>query len=157
MSTRFNNLNFYIDIRVNENSFSRKEMNYNFNINKPLNLSLNYNETDKSAYSDVSNDSKNLDLSVSKNINENIEISYNTNLDLKNNYSPYSDSLRISLFDECSRLDLTYENTRYNDNYNTTPGQKIGITFSMDYLGFFGYEQKTNLFFQEPGNFNYGL
>ena len=157
MSTGFNNLNFNVDIRVDENSFSKKEMNYNFNINKPLNLSLNYNETDKSAYNNVSDDSKNLSLSVSRNINKNIEVSYNSNLDLKNNYSPYSDSLKISLYDECSRLDLTYGNTRYNDNYNTTPEQKIGITFSMDYLGFFGYEQKTNLFFKEDGNFTYGL
>jgi len=27
----------------------------------------------------------------------------------------------------------------------------------MDYLGFFGYEQTTDLFFNEPGDFNYGL
>ena len=27
----------------------------------------------------------------------------------------------------------------------------------MDYLGFFGYEQKSNLFFEETGEFNYGL
>ena len=94
---------------------------------------------------------------MSKKINENVEVSYNSNLDLKNNYSPYSESLSISLFDECSNLNLTYNNTRYSDNYNTTPEQRIGITFSMDYLGFFGYEQKTNLFFQEAGNFNYGL
>ncbi len=157
MSTSYNDLKLNVDIRVDENSFSRKEMNYNINIDKPVNLSLNYYETDKSAYKDVSNDTKSLSFLISKKINENLEISYDSNLDLKNNYSPYTDSLRISLFDECSRLDLTYKNTRYNDNYNTTPGQKIGITFSMDYLGFFGYEQKTNLFFQEPGNFNYGL
>jgi hypothetical protein len=157
MSTAINEINFRGDIRIDENSFSRKEMNYNFNIDKPINISLNYNETGKSAYNTVSNDTKSLNFSVSKEVNENIEISYSSNLDLKNNYSPYSDSLRISLFDECSRLDLTYSNTRYNDNYNTTPEQKIGITFSMDYLGFFGYEQKTNLFFQEAGNFNYGL
>ena len=157
MSTTIDYINFRIDIRVDENSFSRKEMNYYFNMNRNLNLSVNYNETSKSAYKTLSNDSKSLDLNISKVINENIEVSYNSNLDLKNNYSPYTDSLRISLFDECSRLDLTYNNTRYNDNYNTTPEQKIGITFSMDYLGFFGYEQKTNLFFQETGNINYGL
>ena len=157
MSTNYNDLNLNVDIRVDESSFSRKEMNYNINIDKPVHLSINYNETDKSAYKNVSSDTKSLSFLISKKIKENIEISYDSNLDLKNNYSPYSDSLRISLFDECSRLDLTYENTRYNDNYNTTPEQKIGITFSMDYLGFFGYEQKTNLFFQEAGNFNYGL
>ena len=156
VSTNINYINFRTDIRVDENSFSRKEMNYNFSIDGPINLSLNYNETSKNAYKRVSNDTKSLNFLISKKINENVEISYNSNLDLKNNYSPYSDSLRISLFDECSRLDLTYDNTRYSDNYNTTPAQKIGITFSMDYLGFFGYEQKTNLFFQEAGNIDYG-
>ena len=35
--------------------------------------------------------------------------------------------------------------------------KRIGITFSMDYLGFFGYEQSTDLLTQEPGNFTYGL
>ena len=157
LSTNNKYLNFNVDIRVDENSFSRKEMNYSFSINSPLNLSLNYNETDKSAYSNVSNDTKSLSLTASRKITDNIEVSYNSNLDLKNNYSPYSDSLKISLFDECSRLDLTYDNTRYSDDYNTTPEQKIGLTFSMDYLGFFGYEQKTNLFFKEDGNFTYGL
>tara|TARA_B100001057_G_scaffold485646_1_gene565628 strand:- start:181 stop:1098 length:918 start_codon:yes stop_codon:yes gene_type:complete len=157
MSTAVNYIDFRVDIRVDENTLSKKEMNYNFNLERPLELNVNYNETSKSAYKTLSNDTKGLNLSISKNINENIEVSYNSNLDLKNNYSPYSDSLSISLFDECSRLDLTYDNTRYSDNYNTTPEQKIGITFSMDYLGFFGYEQKTNLFFQETGNVNYGL
>ena len=28
--------------------------------------------------------------------------------------------------------------------------ETIGLTFSMDYLGFFGYEQSTNLFLKEP-------
>jgi len=27
----------------------------------------------------------------------------------------------------------------------------------MDYLGFFGYEQSTDLFFKEPGKMNYGF
>ena len=90
-------------------------------------------------------------------INKNIYIGLNSNLDVKNNYDPYSSSLRISLFDDCSKLDITYTNTRYNDNFNTQPEETIGITFSMDYLGFFGYEQTTDLFFSEPGNLNYGL
>ena len=34
--------------------------------------------------------------------------------------------------------------------------KQLSISFHMDYLGFFGYEQKSNLFFEEPGNFNYG-
>ena len=31
------------------------------------------------------------------------------------------------------------------------------LNFSMDYLGFFGYEQTTDLFFTKPGSLNYGL
>ena len=30
-------------------------------------------------------------------------------------------SLKISLFDECSQLDISYSNTRFNDNFNTQP------------------------------------
>ena len=63
----------------------------------------------------------------------------------------------MSVFDECSNLAVTYSDTRFNDNFNTQPEQKLSFTFSMDYLGFFGYEQSTNLFFEEPGSFNYGL
>ena len=80
-----------------------------------------------------------------------------SSLDVKNNYDPYSSKLNLSIFDECSQLDITYTNTRFNDNYNTQPKETIGITFSLDYLGFFGYEQSTDLFFTEPGNLNYGL
>ena len=50
-----------------------------------------------------------------------------------------------------------YKDERFNDNYNTQPNETISLRFSMDYLGFFGYEQKSNLFFEEPGSFNYGL
>ena len=63
----------------------------------------------------------------------------------------------MSLFDDCSQLDISYSNTRFNDNFNTQPKETIGLTFSMDYLGFFGYEQSTNLFLKEPGNFDYGF
>jgi len=54
-------------------------------------------------------------------------------------------------------LDISYSNTRFNDNFNTQPEEKISFTFNMDYLGFFGYEQSTDLFFKEPGSVNYGL
>ena len=54
--------------------------------------------------------------------------------------------MKITLFDECSQLDVTYSHTRFNDNYNTNPEEKINFMFTMDYLGFFGYEQTTNAF-----------
>jgi hypothetical protein len=51
------------------------------------------------------------------------------------------------------RLDISYSNTRFNDNFNTQPEEKISFTFSMDYLGFFGYEQTTDLFFERTGKY----
>ena len=38
-----------------------------------------------------------------------------------------------------------------------TFNETISINFYMDYIGFFGYEQSTDLFFKEPGSMNYGL
>ena len=76
---------------------------------------------------------------------------------MKNNYNPYQSLFKISIFDECSQLDINYSNTRFSDNFNTKPEERISLTFRMDYLGFFGYEQTTNLFFSEPGSMNYGL
>ena len=98
-----------------------------------------------------------MELGIGKKLNENVNLYYNSNMDLKNNYSPYSRSLNLNLNDDCSRLVISYKDVRFNDNYNTTPSETIGISFYMDYLGFFGYEQKTNVFFEEPGNINYGL
>ena len=31
---------------------------------------------------------------------------------------------------------MSYTNVRFNDNFNTLPEEKIGLTFHMDYLGF---------------------
>ena len=72
-------------------------------------------------------------------------------------YDPYKNTVQLSLFDDCSQLNISYSNTRFNDNFNTQPEEKISLTFIMDYLGFFGYEQSTDLFFKEPGSMNYGL
>ena len=76
---------------------------------------------------------------------------------MRNNYDPYKSIFNLSLFDECSQLDISYSNTRFNDNFNTQPEEIISFTFNMDYLGFFGYEQSTDLFFKEAGSVNYGL
>jgi hypothetical protein len=43
-------------------------------------------------------------------------LGFNSNLDVKNNYDPYKSKLKLSLFDECSQLDIGYSNTRFNDN-----------------------------------------
>ena len=154
---RLKDVLFKIDARLDNNDYSKKEMNYSIDFEKNINFSLIYNETQSDAFKNLSNDTQSIIFGVSKKINENIKIGLNSNLDVKNNYDPYSSNLNISLFDECSKLDITYTNTRYNDNFNTHPEETIGITFRMDYLGFFGYEQSTDLFFSEPGNLNYGL
>ena len=151
------NILFKIDSRFDQKKLSKKEMNYSFTLDKPVNLSVNYNETQKEAFKDMSNDTQSINFEVSKNINENINISLASSLDVKNNYDPYKSILKISLFDECSQLDINYSNTRFNDNFNTAPEEIIGITFIMDYLGFLGYEQSTDLFFTDPGNLNYVL
>ena len=151
------NILFVMDTRLDEKTLSKKEINYSLIFEDPLKINLSYNETQKEAFKDLSNDTQSLKLGVSKKINENFELSYSSNLDVKNNYDPYESTLRIILADECSQLDINYTNTRFNDDYNTKPQETIGMSFSMDYLGFFGYEQTTDLFFKEPGNINYGL
>ena len=64
-------------------------------------------------------------------------------MDLKNNYSPLTQSIKISLFDECSKLDISYIDERFNDNYNTQPNETISISFHMDYLGFLAMSKKV--------------
>jgi lipopolysaccharide assembly outer membrane protein LptD (OstA) len=146
-----------IDARLGEGNLSKKEMNYEINFKKFINTSLIYNETQSEAYSNLSNDTQSIVLGISKKVNDNININIDSNLDVKNNYDPYKSIFKLSLFDECSQLNISYSNTRFNDNFNTQPEEKISFTFNMDYLGFFGYEQSTDLFFKEPGSINYGF
>ena len=61
-----------------------------------LHQGLNYNETQKEAFKDLSNDTQSLNIGISKKINDNIKLNYNSNLDVKNNYDPY-ESLFLSL------------------------------------------------------------
>ncbi len=156
-STSNEKISFNTDIRLDEKDLTKKEINYSLNLKSLLDINLNYNETNKESYKDRSDDSKDFGLGISKEINDNLNLSYNTQIDLKNEFSPYSSHLSINIFDECSQLTIGYSDTRFNDNFNTQPEQKLSFTFSMDYLGFFGYEQSTKLFFEEPGSFNYGL
>ncbi len=143
--------------RLDQDNLSKKEMNYSFISKNIFDFSLNYNETQSEAFEDLSKDTQSIDFEISKKINNNLILGYRSNLDVKNNYSPYQSLFKISIFDECSQLDINYSNTRFNDNFNTKPEEKISLTFSMDYLGFFGYEQSTDLFFSKPGSLNYGF
>ena len=120
-------------------------MNYSMNYGKNFDFFLNYNETDEEAFKNLSNDTKSLNYSLSKRINKNINVQFSSNLDLKNNYDPYQSSVKIILSDECSELELTYSNSRYNDNLiRSLPANRT--TFRLDYLALMK-EQSTDLLF----------
>lgn len=154
--TNFNEMFFKIDTRLSNSELEKKELNYFFEYSDIFDFKLNYNETDAGSFSELSTDTKFLGATVEKKLNENALISISSNIDLKNDYSPLTQTIKLSLFDECSNLDIAYINERFNDNNNTKPSETINISFSMDYLGFFGYEQKSNVFFEESGEFSYG-
>ena len=154
--TGLNNISFQIDARLSNRELEKKEMNYYLTYSNLFDFELGYNETNSNAFKGLSSDTQSLSSIISKNLNDNVVLSVNSDLDLKNNYSPLKQSLKITLLDECSKLDITFSDQRYNDNYNTLPSETISISFYMDYLGFFGYEQKSNVFFEERGEFNYG-
>ena len=156
VKTNINNLFFKIDSRLSNKDLEKKEMNYFFEYSDIIDFKLNYNETDAKAFDSLSTDTQFLGASIEKNLNENVLLSFSSDLDLKNNYSPLKQVVKLSLFDECSKLDISYIDERFNDNYNTKPSETINISLSMDYLGFFGYEQKSNVFFEKTGEFNYG-
>ena len=154
--SEFNSFSVNFDTRIEKSSYNKKEMNVEFKIHEPVEITLNYHETQKNAYSENSNDTEYLGITLQRKILDNFIFSYNSNIDLKNNFSSYYDSIGLRLFDDCSELNIQYSNRRYNDDYNTSPEELLSINFSMDYLGFFGYQQSTDLFFQEAGNIDYG-
>ena len=156
-STNIKNLSINLDTRLDKNSLKKKEMNVSINTSNPFNISLNYHETQKEAFEENSNDTENLGINLEKQINDNLILGYSSNIDLKNGFNSYYDIFKLKVFDDCSELNIQYSNRRYNDNYNTSPEELLSINFRMDYLGFFGYQQSTNLFFQEPGSVDYGL
>ena len=155
--TKFKNFHINLDMRIDKSSFAKKEMNISLIKDNPLKISLDYHETQKNAFSENSNDTEYLGIGLEKKINDNFILAYSSNIDLKNNFSSYYDKLGLKIFDECSDLTIEYSNRKYNDNYNTSPEELLSITFRMDYLGFFGYQQTTDLFFQEAGTVDYGL
>lgn len=131
--------------RLDQNDLSNKEMNLSINIPNIFNSKIDYYQTSKAAFSDLSADRELLQLSLEQNFTDNFKFFYNSNFDVKNNYNPFEQTLGISFYDECSQLDIRYINTKFNDNYNTKPTETIRFEFYMDYLGFVGYEQSTNL------------
>ena len=84
-NTRFRDINLKIDARLDKSSLGYKELNLILNTLEPINMSLNYHETDNSAFSENSNDTEYLGINFDKEINDYISLSYGSNFDLKNN------------------------------------------------------------------------
>ena len=101
--TNFDNIFFKIDSRLGNRELEKKEMNYFFQYNDVVDLTLNYNETDAKAFQNLSTDTQFLGASIGKKMNDNVFLSVSSDLDLKNNYSPLSQTIKLSIFDECSR------------------------------------------------------
>ena len=154
--TNLDNIFFKIDTRLDNRDLEKKEMNYSIEYSDIFDFNLEYNETDAQAFQHSSTNTQSLGMNIGRQLNDNIKLYFNSDMDLKNNYSPLKQEIKLSLFDECSKLEISYLDQRFNDNYNTKPNETISISFHMDYLGFFGYEQKSNLLFEETGEVNYG-
>ena len=118
-------------------------------------LMIFFNKTDDDSFVD-SNESQNLGISFSKEINDFAHVNYSSSFDVLNNYQPYSQRLGLKLFDDCSILDIVYENSRYNDLNNTKPKETISFRYTMEYLGFFSYNQNFNSVFTDMGEIGYG-
>ena len=140
-----NKLKLNAHTRIDNEKIRNKEVNYKLIYEDKFNFIAEYNETDKDAFKNKSNDSKSLDINLNNNIGKNISYSLKSTLDLKNNYSPFSNKLMLSFFDECSELEIFYENSRFNDNFNTLPEEIIGINFSFDYINYFEIENRSSL------------
>jgi len=145
INSKLNIFDLSIDGRLDQSNFSKKEMNYNISINNPIFLELKYNETDKNSYKDLSTDVQSLNLYGSKKINNSLSTFFSSDFDLKRNYSPIEQSLGFAVQDDCSKLEIIYSNKRFNDSLNTVPEEKISFTYYMNYLGYLGFEQSTNL------------
>lgn len=146
------NIYFDADLRLDNANLAKKELNYSLLFDFPSKMSFEYNETAKDAFSSGSNNSKSLMANLEHPLNDNASITFNTNLDLKNQYSPYESIFGLKLFDECSELFVNYKISRFSDNFNTTPLETISINFKMDYIGFFKYEQESNMFMKKTEN-----
>ena len=151
-----NNLNFSNKIRADNKNYGIKEIFSQFSIEEEdQKISIFFNKTDDDSFED-SNESQNIGLSFSKKISDFANISYSSSFDVLNNYQPYSQRLGLNLFDDCSVLEIVYENSRYNDLNNTKPKETISFRYTMEYLGFLSYNQNFNNVFTDMGEIGYG-
>ncbi len=151
-----NNFNFSNKLRSDNKNYGIKEIFSDLSINQEnQQISIFFNKTDDDSFID-SGESQNLGLSFSKKITDFANMSYSASFDVLNKYQPYSQTLGINLFDDCSVLEILYQNSRYNDLNNTKPSETISFRYRMDYLGFFSYNQNFNNVFTDMGEIGYG-
>ena len=151
-----NNFNFSNKLRSDNKNYGIKEIFSDLSISQEnQQISIFFNKTDDDSFID-SGESQNLGLSFSKKINDFANMSYSASFDVLNKYQPYSQTLGINLFDDCSVLEILYQNSRYNDLNNTKPSETISFRYRMDYLGFFSYNQNFNNVFTDMGEIGYG-
>ena len=151
-----NNVSFSNEIRSDNKNYGIKEIFSRFSIDQEnQQISIFFNKTDDDSFID-SGESQNLGLSFSKKISDFANMSYSSTFDVLNKYQPYSQTLGINLYDDCSILEITYENSRFNDLNNTKPKETISFRYRMDYLGFFSYNQNFNNVFTDMGEIGYG-
>ena len=150
------NLKFLNKIRSDNKNFGVKEIFSELSFDQEnQQISLFFNKTDDDSFVD-SNESQNLGLSFSRSISDFANMSYSSSFDVLNKYQPYSQTLGLNLFDDCSILEIVYENSRYNDLNNTKPKETISFRYRMDYLGYFSYNQNFNSVFTDMGEIGYG-
>lgn len=151
-----NELSFSNKVRADNRNYGIKEIFSELSIdNEDQKISIFFNKTDDDSFVD-SNESQNLGVSFSKKISDFANVNYSSSFDVLNNYQPYSQRLGLKLFDDCSILDIVYENSRYNDLNNTKPKETISFRYTMEYLGFFSYNQNFNSVFTDMGEIGYG-
>ena len=151
-----NDLSFSNKIRSDSKKFGVKEIFSSLSIDQEdQQISIFFNKTDDDSFID-SGESQNLGLSFSKKISDFANMSYSSSFDVLNKYQPYSQTLGVNLYDDCSILEITYENSRFNDLNNTKPKETISFRYRMDYLGFFSYNQNFNNVFTDMGEIGYG-
>tara|TARA_B100000579_G_C22830416_1_gene855582 strand:- start:42 stop:2234 length:2193 start_codon:yes stop_codon:yes gene_type:complete len=152
----FNQISSITQLRLDKNDLSVKEIFTEASLSfKDDSISLFFNQTDEDSFVGTE-ESQNIGFSAYKKINDNINMGYSSSFDVLSNYQPYAQSLTFNIFDDCSLLEITYENIRYNDLNNTKPKESIRFKYYMDYLGFFSYDQNFNNLFKNFGEVNYG-
>ena len=80
--TEIKKLKLNLDTRLDRSTLKSKEVNFSVYTDDPFNISVNYHETSKDAFTEKSNDTEYLGLGFEKEINNNFKLSYESGIDL---------------------------------------------------------------------------